>query len=231
MKNLPPFVVSAVVGIALSAGAHAATLTVSDTFGLATTNWTHLLGARQFDSALGTLGSATFEFSNEVVQHFKAENLAANADTIAPVVGAQFRLRKSAATVFTTRLDRVGTAFDATAFDATHDFAGTSGIDFGDIAVTANGTITLAGAALADLTGTGTLGSAGYDIVFMGGGSFTSISNLLNERISTHGRYNLMVTYDYAPLLINSVPEPGSMALFVVAMGGWLTFTCRRPKV
>lgn len=47
-------------GVALAAGANATTVAFTDSFGLATTNWTHLLGASQFNPALGTLNSATF---------------------------------------------------------------------------------------------------------------------------------------------------------------------------
>lgn len=45
-------------GLAVAAGANAATVSFTDSFGLATTNWTHLLGASQFNGALGTLNSA-----------------------------------------------------------------------------------------------------------------------------------------------------------------------------
>ena len=212
------------VGVGLAAGVcgnvTAATVSVTDIFGLSTTNWTHLLGARQFDSALGTLGSATFVFTDEIVQRFKAENLGANAGTLTPVVDAQFLFRNSLATLLSTNLNQVGAPFAATAFDGNNDYSGTSGKDFGDIAVNGSGTVTLTGAALADLIGPGTLGSAGYDVRFIGGGSFNASSTPLDTSILTHGRYTLLLTYDYTPVTINGIPEPGTMALLGVAMTG-----------
>ena len=211
-------------GIALAAGANAATVTVTDSFGLATTNWTHMLGAQQFNGALGTLNSATFSFTDDIVQTIKAENTGASADTLTPTAAAQFLFRKSLATLLTTNLSQTGLGFNATAFDGNIDFAGNSGKDFGNIAVNGNGTITLTGGALAALIGTGTLGSVGFDVFASGGtpgfgGFVTSGNGNLVASIATQARYNLSLTYDFTPRA-NQVPEPGSMALFGVALAG-----------
>jgi hypothetical protein len=215
-------------GMALAAGANAATVAFTDSFGLATTNWTHLLGASQFNPALGTLNSATFTFTDDIVQSFKAENTGAVADILTPVAGAQFLFRKSLATLLTTTLSGTGTSFNATSFDGVSNFAGTSGTNFGNVTVNGNGTITLTGASLAALIGTGTLGSVGYDVRAIGSGSIASDNGNLDASISTQARYNLRLVYDYtAPT--TQVPEPGSMALFGAALAG-LAFIRRKAN-
>ena len=207
-------------GIALAVSANADTLTFTDSFGLAPTNWTHLLGAGQFNNSLGTLNSATFTFIYDISQRSKAENTGAAADTLTPIAGAQMLFRKSLATLLTTTLTNTGPSFNATAFDGTSDFAGTSGIDFGDLTANDTGTITLTGGALAALIGTSTLGSAGFDVRATGNGSIASDNGSLNASITTQARYNLLLVYDFTPNTPNSVPEPGSMALFGVALAG-----------
>jgi PEP-CTERM motif len=216
-------------GVALAAGANAATVTLTDSFGLATTNWTHLIGASQFNGVLGTLNSATFTFADDIVQRFKAENVTAVSTTMTPVLGAQMLFRKSLATLLTTTLTGMGTPFFATAFDGISDFAGTSGKDFGALTANANGTITLTGAALASLIGIGTLGSVGYDVRAIGSGSIMDDVGKVDSSISTQARYNLVVTYDYTPASINGVPEPGAVALVGVALAG-LAFMRRKAK-
>lgn len=206
-------------GLAVAAGANAATVSFTDSFGLATTNWTHLLGASQFNGALGTLNSATFTFTDDIVQRFKAENTGAVADTLTPVAGAQMLFRKSLANLLTTNLTGTGSSFNATAFDGVSDFGGTSGIDFGSITASGVGTITLTGAALASLIGIGTLGSVGYDVRATGSGSIASDNGNLDSSITTQARYNLNLVYDFTPSA-NTVPEPGSMALFGMALAG-----------
>jgi PEP-CTERM motif len=206
-------------GVALAAGAQAATVAFTDSFGLATTNWNHLIGASQFNPTLGTLNSATFTFTDDIVQSFKAENTGAVADTLTPVAGAQLLFRKSLVTLLTTTLTGGGTSFNASAFDGVSDFGGTSGINFGTVSANGVGTITLTGAALASLIGTGTLGSVGYDVRAIGSGSIASDNGNLDSSISTQARYNLLLTYDYTAVT-TQVPEPGSMALFGVALAG-----------
>lgn len=204
-------------GAALSASASAATVSFTDSFGLATTNWTHLLGASQFNPVLGTLNSATFSFTDDIVQRIRGENTGATADNLTPVAAAQFQFRQSLATLLTTTLSQSGSVFNATAFDGVSDFAGTSGIDFGNLTVSGTGTITLTGAALASLIGTGTLGSVGFDVRAFGQGAIQTGNGNLDSSIATQARYNLNLVYDYTART-NDVPLPGTLAL----MGGAL---------
>ena len=215
-------------GMALAASANAATVAFTDGFGLETTNWSHLLGASQFNGSLGTLNSATFTFNYDIRQRFRAENEGLSADTLTPLAGATFSFGTGVAnsppivfgtSLLNTALSQVGTSFNASAFDGNSNFAGSSGTNFGAIDVNGVGTITLTGSALTALIGTGTLGSVGYGVRAVGNGLIQSGNGNLATSISTQARYDLRVLYDFtaAP---TAVPEPGSMALFGVALAG-----------
>ena len=215
-------------GMALAAGANAATVTFNDSFGLATTNWSRLLGASLFDGGLGTLNSATFTFNYDISQRFRAENTGSSADILTPLAGAIFSFGTGVAnsppvvfgtSLLNTTLSQAGTSVNVTSFDGNSNYGGSSGVNFGFIDVNGVGTITLTGSALTALIGTGTLGSVGYGVRAVGNGSIQSNNANLDASIQTQARYNLNLVYDYT-VRSNNVPEPGSMALFGVALAG-----------
>lgn len=214
--------------VAAAGSAQAGTIVLNDTFGLTTTNWTNALSSlSQFDSTLGTLNSVKIELSGDIVQALKAENTGTTADTLTPIAGANLLFRQGTTTLQTLALSNTGSSFSATAFDGNSDFAGTSGVDFGNL--TAAGSLpafTYTSAAdLAAFIGTGNLGA--FNVRAVGAGFIGSDNGNLDSSISTQARYNLTLTYDYtAP--VTPIPEPTSMAL--VGLGALGLAAARRRK-
>jgi hypothetical protein len=211
-----------VAGLIISATSSAATLSFTESFGLATTNFDHSMSASQFDSALGTLNSVTFRFTDDIVQGFGAENTGAGAATVTPNLGAEFLFHKGGTTLLTTTLSGTGPSVVIPTFDGTVDFGGVSGHNFGNLTVSNTGMLVITGAALADFIGSATIGAVGYQVGATGSGSiFSSNGNgNLASFVTTRARYQAEVIYDFTPGQSNNVPVPGTLALMAVAMVG-----------
>ena len=206
--------------IAAAGAANADVITQSDSFGFATTNWTHTLGAlSQFDSTLGTLNSIQVTLYGSINQTLSAENLGGSADNLTPVAGGTLRFRQGGTTVLNQVLPTTtGSTFAATAFDLTDDKGGTSGVNFGTLFAEDTNVVTLTGSALAAFIGTGTL--SGFDLRAIGNGVIESDNGNLSSVIQTEALARLDIVYDYTRTPTGTIPEPASMALVGLGMVG-----------
>ncbi|MBP8267518.1 MAG: PEP-CTERM sorting domain-containing protein [Zoogloea sp.] len=206
--------------IAAAGGANAAVVSFSDSFGLATTDWSHNLSLQQFDATLGTLNSVTFNFGGQVSSIFRVESL----DAAPATVNANASGNLIFGGPISQTLNISGSTSQAvTAFDGAIDFGGTSGAIIGPVVGTDSDSLSLI-SGLAAFIGSGT-----YDInVAAHGASSASGAGNLISQINTEAMANITVTYDYTARPPVTVPEPTSMAL--VGLGALGLAAIRRRK-
>ncbi|MEF8698240.1 MAG: choice-of-anchor E domain-containing protein [Candidatus Accumulibacter sp. UW20] len=192
------------VAAAMAMGsASAATISFSDSFGPATTNWTENLTLQQFDTSLGTLLSIKFVYGGGVSTTFNLESLDAAATILTGTSSAMLAFGGP----ISDTLNASGTTgpLAVTAFDGAIDFGGTSGVVAGPITDTDSDMTTLF-SGFAPFLGLGT-----YDIsVAATGLSSASGAGNLISLIGTTAFANIDVIYEYR---VNDVPEPASMLL------------------
>ena len=195
---------------ALTAGsASAGSISFSDSFGLATTNWTHNLTLQKFDTSLGVLQSITFLYSGDVSTTFRLESLD-NAPALVTGTSSGKLFFDSPISDTLNASNSIGVPLDA--FDGSIDFGGTSGTAAGPVVASASNSKTL-------LSGFGAYEGLGtYDILVDAEGlsSASGAGNLVSI-INTEAFAEVKVTYEYRE---NQTPEPASMLMVGLGLLG-----------
>jgi hypothetical protein len=204
----------ALAALAVAPKADAAFETFSHTTPTATVPFTDSFTLPKFDTSLGTLTGITITLSTSVtaeVDIFNATGSPAaftNATATIPVT-----LTSPTETVSTTTTATTPTGIAAPGFSA-----------FPGLTSNTSSTVTVALANFGQYEGVGG-GSASYSAAFSGGSySGSSIPGVFFGGTATAGGIT-SITYTYSPA---AIPEPASMAMVVIGLGG--VFAARRYR-
>lgn len=203
--------------------AGAATITQTADIPIQTTDWSKVLQFNQFDPTRGTLNSISFTLNGIVRGNVQVENQNATAATVSTTLQATLTLRRPDLTPIVITIPNIIRQFDATAYDDTLDFDGTSGISYPTTSASHSETVSgLSSAAdKALFTGFGTISLPCTASGFAGGSGAANLALLF----SAESGANASVTYDYTP-----VPEPSGLIALISGIGSLAGFAVRRRK-
>ncbi len=181
--------------VAATASADANQLCYSGQFSQSSTNWKKATNVPQFDPALGILTGITVTFQGGVQGSLGIESLDAAPALTTSTYGANITLRDYTASPVVALSPSVNFTDLLSAFDGTIDFAGTSGVFRGGIALSGNGGYApaLTPANLAAYVGNGTVP---FNATAVGVSIVTGPGNVVSQILTSAGA-NVTVCYDY----------------------------------
>lgn len=214
--NRTVLAIAAVCGVA--AAASAATITHNGAIATQTTNWNSPISLPLFDPALGTLTNVSWTLGGNVEGSASFESLDAGATAVSLDLAATLTLFAPDASVLQVTIPTVNTVVNASAFDGSIDFGGTSGGAYSNLSGTAsNSNNSSVPAFLALFTGVG-LTSISLDAA--GSSSGSGGGNLITQFATAAGA-SFEIVYTYTP-----VPAPSALAL--LGLGGLVAGRRRR---
>lgn len=198
--------------------ATADTIMFSDSVALQPTNFNSSVTVPKFNPALGTLTKVIFELSGHVEGQAKFESLDASPTMISMQLAAQVKLQRPDLSSLVIALPLAMTMDNASAFDGTMDFGGTSGKTYPALAGDdLEMSMTTAPVDLALFTGPGNIM---LPVMATGASSGSGAGNLLLQ-FSTSASSDVTVTYEYTV-----IPEPATALL--ISLGAMGLFRRRR---
>lgn len=162
------------------------------------TNIASTLNINRFDTSLGTLTQVDIRYDGTLVGQMKVENTSqTSTQTISGNISGTFKLVGQGVSLSTSVTSGFG-PFNASAYDGTLDYSGTSGIDFGaktSLTSQSHSLKTSAGADLTAYQGTGTLP---FNLTVNASSPASGGGNVIyNARTSASA--NVTVVYHYNP--------------------------------
>ncbi|MGB0661623.1 MAG: choice-of-anchor E domain-containing protein [Mangrovicoccus sp.] len=207
--------VAAVAASFVSGAASAASISFSDSVSLQSTNWNETASLSKFDSSLGTLTSATVTLSGTVSGDVRAESTDAQAATVTLNLSALITANLFGDSSVSIDVEPISAnTLNATAFDGTLDFGGTSGTTLTGLTASDTDSATYTGADLAQFIGTGSFTS---DLLAAGSSSGSGAGNLFTA-FATSAQATLTVVYEYTPD-VAPVPVPAALPLLGAGLG------------
>lgn len=221
MRKLRFLLVGLVLSIACTS-AHGAMVMYSDSVPVQTTNWSDTMMLPLFDPSLGTLTSVKLTLEGSVSGTASYESLDASPATIDLNLQATITLQKPDLSNLVQIIPLANVSENASAFDGTIDFGGTSGNTFAGL----NGsdmdmTTLVLPADLALFTG---VGNINLPVSGTGSSSGSGAGNLITQFATSAGA-TAKVTYTFEP-----VPEPASFVLFGLGALGLAAGAWRRRR-
>ncbi|WP_394790110.1 choice-of-anchor E domain-containing protein [Rhodoferax sp.] len=203
--------------IALTSLAQAASISyTSNTAPLDYTDWDYSLSLQKFNTSLGSLNSITITLYGETDGNIRLESTDAAPSALSASLSSMLTLTRPDLTTLVVTTPLTPVSFNASAYDGTLDWAGTSGQTWLNLTANAKNFVNTSSAAdKALFSGPGfvltPLHAAGLSAA-SGSGNFAFDNDTQATAFAT-------ITYNYAP-----VPEPASWALMV----GGLALLARR---
>lgn len=204
-----------VASLALAGAADATTVSyTSNTVGPQATSFFDLpVTLQQFDPALGTLQSIKITLLGTVSGNLQAESLDNSAATLLAQLSTLLTLSRPDSSALVSTTASSSQSFNASAYDGTIDFGGTSGFSSGPLSSSSSNAITLTSASdLSLFTGTGSIAAL---LTALGASSVSGAGNIISQ-IATNAAGTATIEYTF---LTDGVPEAATWAMMVVGFG------------
>ena len=220
---------AAVLAAATPNAASAAAIVQTQSIPSQSTNWLVGWNFNKFDTGLGTLINIIVSITGNVTGQVQMENGSGSAAVLTGTLQATQTVSAPALAIpgLVNNIPAVSTSFNATAFDGTNDFGGTSGVTVSGLSDTDTTSTTFNNSNFFwnlvyvpgfTCTGVACLTPIAFQATAVGNSSSTGSGTIINS-FTTNSAATVSLTYNYAPPT-TTTPEPASLAMIGMGMLG-----------